>query len=108
MSLARLVVTAIYVEWRSSWEVAREQRVSRRWVQKLAARYDAEGEAAFEPRSRRPHTSPQRIWPEPEAEIVMLRKSLAEEGLDGGRPRSRSTWRSGTAAHRRSPRSGGC
>jgi hypothetical protein len=53
-------------------------------VQKLAARFEAEGEAAFEPRSRRPHSSPQRIVPELEEQIVALRKSLAEEGLDAG------------------------
>jgi transposase InsO family protein len=84
MSLARLVVTAIYVEGRSKSEVAREYRVSRRWVQKLAARYEAEGEAGLEPRSRRPRSSPHRIGPELEAEIVALRKALAGEGLDAG------------------------
>ena len=42
-----------------TWEeVARDYGVSRRWVQKLVARYQLEGEAAFEPRSRRPHRSP--------------------------------------------------
>jgi transposase InsO family protein len=84
MSLARLVVSAVSVEGRSKSEVAREYRVSRRWVQKLAARYDAEGEAALEPRSRRPHSSPQRITAELEEEIVALRKSLAGAGLDAG------------------------
>jgi transposase InsO family protein len=84
MSLARLVVTAIYVEGRSKSEVAREYRVSRRWVRKLTARYDAEGEVAFEPRSRRPHSSPHQISQELEEEIVALRKSLAGEGLDAG------------------------
>jgi transposase InsO family protein len=84
MSLARLVVTAVYVEGRSKSEVAREYRVSRRWVQKLAARYEAEGEAAFEPRSRRPRTNPRRVSPELEDQIVALRKTLAEEGLDAG------------------------
>lgn len=84
MSLARLVVTAIYVEGRTKSEVAREYRVSRRWVQKLAARYEAEGEAGLEPRSRRPCSSPHRTAPELEAEIVALRKALAGEGLDAG------------------------
>src|SRR5215472_13917933 len=84
MSLERLVVTAIYVEGRSKSAVAREYRVSRRWVQKLAARYVAEGEAGLEPRSRRPRTSPQRVSQELEDQIVALRKSLAEEGLDAG------------------------
>jgi transposase InsO family protein len=84
MSLARLVVTAVYLEGRSKSEVAREYRVSRRWVQKLTARYEAEGEAAFEPRSRRPRSSPHQIGQELEEEIVALRKTLAEEGLDAG------------------------
>jgi transposase InsO family protein len=84
MSLARLVITAVYVEGRSKSEVAREYKVSRRWVQKLAARYDAEGEAAFEPRSRRPRSSPHRVSGELEEQIVALRKSLTEQGLDAG------------------------
>ncbi len=84
MSLARLVITAIYVEGRNKSEVAREYRVSRRWVQKLAARYEADGEAAFEPRSRRPRTNPRRVSRELEDQIVALRKTLAEEGLDAG------------------------
>ena len=57
MSLARLVVAAVVVEGRSKSAVAREYRVSRRWVQTLTARYRAEGEAGLEPRSRRPHSS---------------------------------------------------
>jgi transposase len=84
MSLPGLVITAIYVEGRNKSAVAREYRVSRRWVQKLAARYEAEGEAAFVPRSRRPRTSPHRITAELEAEIVALRKNLVGEGLDAG------------------------
>jgi len=84
MSLPRLVITSVYVEGRNKSEVAREYGVSRRWVQKLAARYEAEGEAAFEPRSRRPRRSPQRVSQELEDQIVALRKTLAEEGLDAG------------------------
>lgn len=84
MSLARLVITAVALEGRSKSEVARDYRVSRRWVQKLVARYRAEGEAAFEARSRRPHRSPQRTGTEVEDEIVALRKRLVEEGLDAG------------------------
>jgi transposase InsO family protein len=84
MSLARLVVTAVRVEGRSKSEVARDYRVSRRWVQELVRRYDREGEAGLAPRSRRPHRSPGRT-PEPvEQEIVELRKHLADQGLDAG------------------------
>jgi transposase InsO family protein len=84
MSLARLVVAAVYVEGRSKSEVAREYKVSRRWVQKLTARYEAEGEAGLQPRSRRPKTSPQRVSQALEEQIVALRKDLAGQGLDAG------------------------
>ena len=82
--MARLVVTAVVVEGRSKSEVARDYRVSRRWVQKLVARYHAEGDAAFVPRSRRPRTSPQRIAGPLEDQIVAWRKQLLEQGLDAG------------------------
>ncbi|MGH3470586.1 MAG: helix-turn-helix domain-containing protein, partial [Nocardioidaceae bacterium] len=56
MSLAELVITSVRVEGRSKSEVARDYKISRYWVQQLVKRYEAEGEAAFTPRSRRPHT----------------------------------------------------
>ena len=56
MSKVRLVITAVVVEGRSQGEVARAYGVSQGWVSRLVARYRAEGEAAFEPRSRRPKT----------------------------------------------------
>jgi transposase len=60
MSKARLVVTAIEVEGRSPAEVVAAYGVSRSWRHELLARYGAEGDTAFEPRSRHPHTSPGR------------------------------------------------
>jgi transposase InsO family protein len=84
MSKARLVITAVVVEGRSQGEVARAYGVSQGWVSKLVARYRAEGEAAFEPRSRRPKTSPAAI-PDRVAELITeLRKDLAGRGLDAG------------------------
>jgi transposase InsO family protein len=84
MSMARLVITAVVLEGRSKSEVARTYGVSRRWVQVLVARYGVEGEAAFEPRSRRPRLSPQRVDEALEDEIVEWRKRLESEGLDAG------------------------
>jgi transposase InsO family protein len=84
MSLARLVVIAVRVEGRSKSEVARDYRVSRRWVQELVKRFDAEGEAGLEPRSRRPHTSPRRTCAALVDEICELRKHLGDQGLDAG------------------------
>ena len=86
MSKARLVITAITVEKRPVSEVARSYGVARSWIYTLLARYEAEGEgeAAFEPRSRRPKTSPSAIRPETVELIIGLRKELAGQGLDAG------------------------
>ena len=84
MSKARLVIVAVTVEERPVSEVARAYGVSRSWVCALVARYRAEGEAAFEPRSRRPKTSPAAISAETAELIVKLRKELSGQGLDAG------------------------
>lgn len=84
MSRARLVITAVTVEKRPVSEVARSYGVARSWIYTLLARYRAEGDAAFEPRSRRPETSPRAIRPELTDLIVRLRKELAGQGLDAG------------------------
>ena len=77
MSIARVVIAAVVLEGRPKSAVARDYGVSRRWVQILVARYLAEGEAAFAPRSRRPHSSPRRTSQVTEDAIVALRKDLA-------------------------------
>jgi len=84
MSMARVVITAVVLEGRSKSEVARDYGVSRRWVQTLVARYLIDGEAAYEPRSRRPHGNPSRIGADVEDAIVALRKQLTEAGHDTG------------------------
>jgi transposase len=58
MSKARLIITAVVVEGRSQREVARAYGINQSWVSGLVARYRAEGEAAFPPRSRRPTPAP--------------------------------------------------
>ena len=84
MSRARLVITAVTVEKRPVSEVARSYGVARSWIYTLLARYRAEGEAAFEPRSRRPATSPRAISAGTADLIVRLRKELSDQGLDAG------------------------
>jgi transposase InsO family protein len=84
MSKARVVITAVVVEGRSQAEVARAYGVSKGWVSKLVARYRAEGEAAYEPRSRRPRSSPKAIALGTVELIIGLRKELTEQGLDAG------------------------
>ena len=84
MSKARLVITAVTVENRPVSEVARSYGVSRSWLYELLARYEAEGEAALEPRSRRPKASPSAASPATVELITRLRKELTGQGLDAG------------------------
>jgi transposase len=84
VSKARLIITAIAIEGRTQAEVANTYGVSEGWVSKLIARYRDEGETAFEPRSRRPHTSPTAI-PATTIELIgQLRQQLTTAGLDAG------------------------
>jgi transposase InsO family protein len=84
VSKARLVITAVVVEKRPPAEVIAEYGVSKSWLYELLARYRAEGEAAFEPRSRRPRSSPRATAAATVERIVELRKELAGAGLDAG------------------------
>ncbi len=84
VSKARLVITAVVVEGRTQAEVAAAYGVSKGWVSKLVARYRVEGEAAFEPRSKRPRHSPTATPPATVELIVRLRKEPTEQGLDAG------------------------
>ena len=84
MSRARLVIIAVVVRGPSGRAGRRRLRVHRAWVYKLLARYRVEGEAAFQPRSRRPNGSPT-ATAAPVVELVLrLRKELAGQGLDAG------------------------
>jgi len=84
MSKARLVITAVRLEKRPVSEVVAAYGVSRAWVYKLLARYRAEGDAALELRSRRPHSSPT-ATPQPVIDrILRLRRDLTGQGLDAG------------------------
>lgn len=84
MSKARLVITAIETEGITQAEAARRYGVSKGWVSKIMSRRRAEGDAAFEPRSRRPTTSPNATASEVVDVVLALRKQLAESGLDAG------------------------
>jgi transposase InsO family protein len=84
MALGQLVVAAVVIEGRSKSEVARSYGVSRRWVHELCKRFDAEGEAGVQPRSRRPHKIANQTPVEVEDQIVSLRKTLSEAGFDAG------------------------
>ena|SRR5680860_1114100 len=84
MSKTQLVITAVVIQNRPVAQVAVEYGVSRSWLYELLARYRREGDAVFEPRSRRPDTNPNATSPEAVDLIIRLRKELADQGLDSG------------------------
>ncbi len=84
MSKARAIIVSVTVEGISQSEAAARFGVSRCWVSKLMARYRTEGDAAFEPRSRRPRRSPTRVSDVVSNQIVNLREQLVADGLDAG------------------------
>jgi transposase InsO family protein len=84
VSRARLVITDVVLEGRPAAEVIAEYGVSKSWLYELLVRYRAEGEAAFEPRSRRPRHSPTALGADTVELIVRLRKELTDAGLDAG------------------------
>ncbi|HEY4314316.1 MAG TPA: IS481 family transposase [Actinomycetes bacterium] len=84
MSKRRLVITAVLVEKRDVKEVMAAYAISKSWLYELVALYRAEGEAAFEARSKRPKTSPNATPPGTVDLVRRLRKELTEQGLDAG------------------------
>ncbi len=84
MSLRRVVVLSVVLEGRTQAETARVYGVSKATVSRWVARYRAEGDAAFEPRSRRPRTTPAAVPDEVVELVVNLRAELAGQGLDAG------------------------
>lgn len=84
MSLTRLLITAVVVEKRPVREVAATYGVSKSWLYELVARYRREGDAVFQPRSRRPRSNPNATAPEVVGLIVELRENLTATGLDAG------------------------
>src|SRR5215208_3306723 len=84
MSKRRAVILSVTVEGLSQANTARLYGVSEAFVSKLLARWRAEGDAAFEPRSRRPKSSPTSVAADTVGLIVNLRNDLAAKGLDAG------------------------
>jgi transposase InsO family protein len=84
MDLAGYVINAVLVEGRSVKEVCNAHGISRSWLYELIARYREHGEVGLKPQSKRPRSSPTRVAPAIEDEIVALRKELTELGVDAG------------------------
>jgi transposase InsO family protein len=84
VSKRRAVILAVTVEGQTQAEAARLYDLSEATVSRLVSRYRTDGDSAFEPRSRRPHTNPNRV-PDTTVELIVnLRKELTDAGLDAG------------------------
>jgi transposase InsO family protein len=84
VSRARLVITAITKQGLTQAEAARTYGLSEATISRYMSRYRAEGEAAFEPRSRAPKNSPGATAPKTVELVLRLRKQLVEDGHDAG------------------------
>lgn len=84
MSKRRAIIAAVTIKGVSQAEAARRYGVSESTVSRVLARYRAEGGTAFEPRSRRPHSNPNRVAGVVNNLIVNLRDQLTAQGLDAG------------------------
>jgi transposase InsO family protein len=84
VSKRRAIITAVAIEGVSQAEAARRYGVSKGWVSKLVNQYRTLGDEAFEPRSRRPYTSPNKTPTDTVELIVKLRDGLVDSGHDAG------------------------
>ena len=84
MSKSRVIVLSVVVQGLSKAEAARRYDVSWQWVHTLVKRFERGGLDALEPRSRRPHLSPNATPAGVTERIVSLRRRLVREGLDAG------------------------
>src|SRR5262245_45260940 len=84
MSKRQQMILSVVLEGRTQADVARSYQVSEATVSRLVARYRREGDAAFEPRSRRPASSPTKLADELVEVIVNLRDELSSAGMDAG------------------------
>lgn len=84
MSKHRVAVLKVVAAQRSVTTAAAECGISRQHLHRLLRRYREGGLDDLEPRSRRPHTSPQATSGDVRDRIVALRTELIAGGLDGG------------------------
>ena len=116
MAKYEVLIKAVTIQGLSYGQVAARYGVSKTLVHKLHHRWLEEGEAAFEPRTRRPRASPNRTPDPVRGRVLALREELVAAGHDAGADTlsellaregtavSRSTiWRILTAAGRVTP-----
>src|SRR5258708_12347170 len=82
--LGRYIVDAVVVERRSPTQLARDHKISKRWIFKLLRRFKEGGYASLEPRSRRPKSCRHQVETKVQKLIVKLRGELTAARHDAG------------------------
>ena len=98
MSKSHVIVLSVIQQGLTKTEVAEKFGVSWRWVHTLVTRYEQDGLAGIEPKSRRPHTNPNQTSDAIKARIIELRTHLTQAGLDAG-PTSIRSWLQAEGRH---------
>ncbi len=80
----RYIVDAIVLGHCSPTQLARDHKVSRRWIYKLLQRFKEGGYASLEPRTRRPRSCSTELDAKVQKLIVKLRQELTAAGHDAG------------------------
>ena len=78
------LIKAVTVQGLSYSEAARRHGVTKSLIHKLHHRWLAEGDTAFQARSRRPASTPNRTPESIRARVLTLRHDLTDAGLDAG------------------------
>jgi len=84
MSRARVAVLKVITKELTATAAAAEYGYSRQHLQRLLARYRTGGLDAVDPKSRRPHSSPQQTTDDVRDLVIALRLRLTREGFDAG------------------------
>lgn len=84
MAKYEILIKAVTLQGMSYGQAAAHYGVSKTLVHKLHHRWLDEGNAAFEPRSRRPKTTPNRAPDPVRKRVIELREELTAHGLDAG------------------------
>ena len=84
MSKRQSVILSVVLEGRSQADTAKLYGISEATVSRWVTRYRTDGDTAFQPRSRRPNTTPTRLAEVVITQILNLRDELTAQGLDAG------------------------
>lgn len=84
MSKSRVIVLSVIQQGLTKAEAAKKFGVSWQWVHELVTRYERDGDAGLEAKSRRPHSNKNQTPPHLVQRVKELRLQLTQDGFDAG------------------------